>query len=793
MKQSQAAIFFIIFALTILFGTTCTNKNIPDERYTGSSSCIECHAQFYELWSTSHHGLAMQAITKSFIKNEIQVNQDEIFMEGAYYKAILNDTLLLIQERKGDSLKNYEVIWALGGKNVYYFLCAFEGGKLQTLPLAYNINTKLWFNNPESAIRHFPNMNGHEITDKALNWKNRQYTFNTSCYSCHVSQFSNNYDIHSNTYNTQWKENGINCETCHGPAGEHVKAARQAAHKGKELSDLKLIASSTFTPEQHNASCAPCHAKMRAISPSYLPGEPYFNNFDLITLESTDFYPDGRDLGENYTMTGWYMNKCAIESDLHCVTCHTSSGRYRYKSDDLAAANKACTSCHPKNGINYEKHSHHKVSGTSPKCIDCHMPMTMFGNMNRSDHSFRPPMPQASIEFGSPNACNLCHNDQSNEWAQQQLKIWNIDNSYQEKTLNAARLVQQARLNNRENIDEILSVIKNNTYGEVFTTSLLRLLTNNFDTLKKEVVLKALDYDSPLIRSAAADNLFGASDDRTKKALLKTATDQFLLVRLSAANALSAYPPMSFTDNEQVIVTRAMKEYTNSLRSRPDDWSSYYNLGLFYQNMGLTDSAQAAYETSTKIYPEGIMALINSSLLYSISGNQQKAEEKLVLALKSEPNNEVANFNYGLLMAEMGKTNIAEKSLRKTIEINPKNESAAYNLAILLSKKKLPEAILYSKLAMEINNNNPKFAYTYAFFLNQNNELEKAKEILNKLIEKHPTYFSSFILMGQVLERNGEKQNALVFYQKTLETNKKNEQLCMQIQQNIDRLKSNLK
>ncbi|MBM3853616.1 MAG: hypothetical protein FJ399_10725, partial [Verrucomicrobia bacterium] len=28
--------------------------------YAGSQSCRECHERFYNLWSTSHHGLAMQ-------------------------------------------------------------------------------------------------------------------------------------------------------------------------------------------------------------------------------------------------------------------------------------------------------------------------------------------------------------------------------------------------------------------------------------------------------------------------------------------------------------------------------------------------------------------------------------------------------------------------------------------------------------------------------------------------------------------------------------------------------------
>ena len=43
--------------------------------------------------------------------------------------------------------------------------------------------------------------------------------------------------------------------------------------------------------------------------------------------------------------------------------------------------------------------------------------MTEFARMRRSDHSMRPPAPAATREFGSPNACNLCHADQDARWA----------------------------------------------------------------------------------------------------------------------------------------------------------------------------------------------------------------------------------------------------------------------------------------------------------------------------------------------------------------------------------------
>jgi len=37
------------------------------------------------------------------------------------------------------------------------------------------------------------------------------------------------------------------------------------------------------------------------LTAGYRTPERFFDHFDLVTLENPDFYPDGRDLGENYT------------------------------------------------------------------------------------------------------------------------------------------------------------------------------------------------------------------------------------------------------------------------------------------------------------------------------------------------------------------------------------------------------------------------------------------------------------------------------------------------------------
>ena len=226
-----------------------------------------------------------------------------------------------------------------GGKNVYYFLTPMDRGRLQVLPLAYDVQRKSWFDTAASGIRHF-----HDIEEDPVGWKDQEYTFNTSCYGCHVSQFARNYDLKTDTYNSVWQEPGINCEACHGSAVEHVRVCRQA-EKGKPPEDLKIdvIRPPKYSRKIASDACSVCHAKASPLTVSYQPGDDFFDHFDLGILDLPDYYPDGRDLGENYTYTQWLMSPCAKSGQMDCLHCHTSSGRFLF-TDDMK--NNACMPCH---------------------------------------------------------------------------------------------------------------------------------------------------------------------------------------------------------------------------------------------------------------------------------------------------------------------------------------------------------------------------------------------------------------------------------------------------------------
>ncbi len=725
------------------------------QAFAGSSSCRECHESFYRLWAPSNHGLAMQPFTPAFARQNLTPHDTPIEVDGTRYRAVLEaDGGSVLEQRAGEE-KKYRIAHVLGGKNVFYFLTLLEGGRLQTLPLAYDVHDKRWYDMAGSAVRHF-----QDIEDEALDWRERPYTFNASCFGCHVSQLSTNYDFDSDSYNTEWAEPGINCETCHGSAVEHVRNFR-AAKPGETPKELGLISTRDFSADQMNSLCAPCHAKMHPLSTDFKPGDLFFDHYDMRTLEDPDFYPDGRDLGENYTYTSWRMSPCVKAGELDCLHCHTSSGRYRFA---LEGANNACMPCHRQHVEAPEWHTHHEANTEGSQCISCHMPLSRFAAMNRSDHSMRPPMPAATLEFGSPNACNMCHEDQDAAWADKWVREWH-ERDYQAPALHEGALVAAARKQDWSKLPAMLKYIADNSHDEVTATSLIRMLGASPDDAKWPVLKNAMKDPSPLVRASAADALTGHWTPDTVSALIDRTKDKFRLVRIRAAGALAGIPKYALAEDQRERYEAALAELKQSYSTRRDDPYSHYNLGNLHMSLGDTMSAIGSFEDALHVQPENVMALVNASIAYNQAGQNDRAEASLRKALEFQPKSDAALLNLALLLGELGRMPEAEQAFRDTLEAEPKSAVAAYNLGVMLMGDRPAEALHWCSLAHTLDPNDPKRAYTYAFCLYKMEDPGKAAEVLQAMVDARSVYLDAYTLLQNIYAEQGDFEAAAAVHQ----------------------------
>ena len=693
-----------------------------DKGYVGSESCRECHGRFYELWSTSHHGTALQPFNLALARARLTPHAQALKVGAASYRA--DPGAAVVHEQTAAGTTRYEMTHAIGGKNVFYFLTPLERGRLQVLPLAYDVNRREWFDTAASAVRHFGG-----AADAPLAWRDPPYTFNTSCFNCHVSQLAANYDSQTDSYRTKWAEPGINCETCHGPCGEHVRAARLAP-AGQPLADPKLIVARTLPTAQVNALCGSCHAKMTPLTTAFAPGERFFDHFNLATFEDPDFHADGRDLGENFTMTSWSVSPCAQSGQLSCMHCHTSSGRYRFRAGE---PNAACLPCHEERVRKITAHSRHKADGEGGRCIACHMPMTEFARMRRTDHSMRPPTPAATVAFKSPNACTLCHTDQPPTWADKFVREWHADD-YQAPVLQRATLIASARRADWSKLPEMVAYLASPQRHEVWSASLLRLLRGCSAEERWPAVRVGLGDRSPLVRAAAVEALGEQPPAEFLPALLAAARDEFRVVRVHAAAALAGVPPASLAGDDRRSLERATSEFIGWLRSRADDSASHHNLGNFHLSRGETTRAIEEFEAAIRLQPQNVASLTNRALAFAAVGRNDQAEASLRQALAVDPNHAAVHLNLGMLLAEVGKRTEAEQAFRNAYQSDPQSAAAAYNLGVMLAETRPDESLQWCRRAAELRPTEARYGYTLGYFLAAQRRLPEAADVLEKVI-----------------------------------------------------------
>ena len=271
----------------------------------GSRSCRECHERFYELWSTSHHGLAMQPYTAALARQAL-VPQEADVVVGAYrYRAEVAADAGWVREQGPDGEKIYPIQHVMGGKNVYFFLTPLERGRLQVLPVAYDVGEKTWYDTTASMVRHLgePARGSHPLDRPAADL---QYLLLQLPRQPARDQLRSQ-DRHLPDRLGGTRASAARPATGHPPS---TSGCCRAAPEGEPPADLKILRyeRADHRAEQHLLRALP--RQRHADQHAFHARRGFFDHSDLVTYEHADYYPDGRDLGENYTYTSWLESPC---------------------------------------------------------------------------------------------------------------------------------------------------------------------------------------------------------------------------------------------------------------------------------------------------------------------------------------------------------------------------------------------------------------------------------------------------------------------------------------------------
>ena len=360
---------------------------------------------------------------------------------------------------------------------------------------------------------------------------------------------------------------------------------------------------------------------------------------------------------------------------------------------------------------------------------------------------------------------------------------------YQAPVLKRAALIDAARKRDWTKLPEMLAYISDPTSDEIFVTSLIRLLAHCDDPAKIPVLLKAAGNPSPLVRGAAVEGLGQSPSLEVLQEIAAAAGDDYRLVRVRAAAALAQFPNMK----PQGKAKEQLDKANRGIPGRPHGPAR--QLGRPLQPGELLPGAEPA---------EGGTGRVRRGLEAGTAGGPDPGQRRhgpcqaggdrqgrgtAERSPEDRPRQRRGPLQPGVDQGRAGRPAGGGEASEGGLQGRPADGAAAYNLCVIVSKDRLGEALEWCKKAAELRPQEPKYAYTLAFYLLQKGDRKEGAEMLRNLIDKQPAYADSYFLLGETLEKQGKKEEAGKIYEKALRTDGIPDQVKRRIAAQLEALK----
>jgi tetratricopeptide (TPR) repeat protein len=648
--------------------------------YVGNQLCVQCHPQQAHEWSGSHHDLAMRPATAQTVLGDFN---DATFTHfGVTSRFFAKDGQFFVNTEGADGeLADFAVKYTFGVDPLQQYLIEFPGGRLQSLTIAWDTTQKRWFSlYPDEKIS----------PGDPLHWTELYQNWNMMCAECHSTNLQKRYDLATGTYHTTWSEINVSCQACHGPGSAHVEWA-QAAQNSRAAappSSKGLVVDFQSTDSHYQVdTCAPCHSRRHRVSAEDQPGRPLLDDFMPETLRTGLYYADGQQLDEVYVYGSFRQSKM-YQAGVRCTDCHNS-----HSLKLRAEGNALCLQCHhgqpdprfptlPLKQYDTPAHHFHPVGSAGAQCVNCHMPAKTYMVVDpRRDHSLRVPRPDLSTKLGTPNACTLCHSDQTNQWAAETVAKWYGPQRRQEP--HYGEVLAAGRAGFPEAATNLSALAIDAQQPAIVRASAVELLPP-YGPAGMDALLTATKDADPAVRATAAGSLDHLPPQPRLTAAAPLLTDPIQAVRIEAARGLAAVPAEQFTPPQRRAFEAALNEYKTVQEADADQPAAHLNLGVLQVTAGQPEQAVQSYRTALRLDPSFLPARFNLANLYNQLGRNADAIEVLQDGLRWAPKQGDLYYSLGLVLAEEQRLAEAVEVLATAADLLPQRARVRYNYALTL-------------------------------------------------------------------------------------------------------------
>ncbi len=699
-----------------------TPASVSSKAYAGSESCRDCHQEAFDRWTASHHQMAERPVSPVLDRSAFEPEQT--FKHGTQTSSarLVNGRFQVVTLGPGGEKKAFDVQRVLGVDPLRQYLIAMPGGRWQSTEVAFDPKTNEWFDVYGNEDRQ-PGEWGH--------WTGRGMTWNAMCAACHNTWVLKNYLPASDRYATTMVEMGVGCEACHGPMREHVLWQRKYPDRAKADPHLHPL-----QREPLLSMCGSCHARRTDLTGLFQPGDHFLDHYNPVIPDETEvYYPDGQVHEEDYEYVSFLSSKMN-GAGVTCLDCHDP-----HSGKNILTGNQLCMRCHtgqlqpPAPKIDPATHSHHPLDRPGGRCVDCHMPITVYMQRHpRRDHGFTIPDPLLTKQFGIPNACNRCHTDHDADWALEASEKW-YGERLNRPTRARAQIVARARRGEREAVPALLELARKEPLPLWRASATILLRRWVADPQVTSHVVALLKDDAPLVRANAVRALeplatpHGSPYRETLRPLLD---DPSRAVRVEAAWALRS----------TVETNRpAGEELTRYLEFNSDQPSGQLQLGVFHLDRNDLSGAIACFRKAIAWDPNSAPLHHALAVALSMDGNSADAVQELRAACRLAPRDAEYRFKLGLAYNEVGRLEDARDALREAVRLDPQYSQAWYNLGLAYSAEgKDGQALEALTRAETLDPNSPQIPYARATILARLGRVDEARRAAGRALELAPGY-----------------------------------------------------
>jgi tetratricopeptide (TPR) repeat protein len=707
--------------------------------FAGSEACRDCHRAEYDKWAGSHHRWAMAPATERTVLGDFDNAVFTYF--GKTSRFYRRDGRYFVHTQGVDGKPGeFEITHTFGWYPLQQYLIPFPGGRMQCLPIAWDVVKKRWY--------HLPPESPLDPRDW-LYWTNNGQNWNGMCAECHSTDLKKNYDPKTDTYATTWSEISVGCEACHGPGSEHVGWAR-LPEMGRPAVDNYALAVKTreLTARQQIELCAPCHSRRMSLGDNIHRHADFLDYGIPQLLTQGLYFSDGQILEEVYVY-GSFMQSKMYARGVRCSDCHDVHGIRRIKD-----GNDLCLQCHKAAVYDRKGHHFHKKKGepgepiraksgrilfdvgSGARCEACHMPGRRYMGIDyRPDHSFRRPRPDLTLAISTPNACDRCHVDKPTQWSVDAMAKW----YGKQRRPHFGQVLDAGRKRQPGAAGPLAALARDRLYPTIVRATALAELAGYGAETAAPAFTQALSDEESLIRETAARHLPENDPALRMKLLVPLLYDPVRAVRIEAAGAIAGLPSQNIPPDAQGQFETALAEYRHAMERTADFAASRHNLGNLYANLGQLDKAERNYQGAIKIDGKFYPSKVNLAMLYNRQGRNKDAERLLREVIADHPDFYEIKYSLGLLLAEQNRFEEAVIYLGDAAAGLSQRSRVQYNLGLLLQKiKRDDEAETALMKALAIEPDNADYLYAMAIFYMQHRRWDKARQMAERMLSAHP-------------------------------------------------------